>query len=79
MKLRHSFSKYSGRDAKKTVILREDAEMEDGRSSLKEDIARKYSAYFMSLLHHNNGYFIQVSYQDYLANIISSFHQVSAL
>jgi len=48
-----------GRDAKKTVIMKEDSEMEDGRSSLKEDIARKYSTYFLSLLHHNNGYFIQ--------------------
>ena len=60
-----------GRDAKKTVIMKEDSEMEDGRSSLKEDIARKYSTYFLSLLHHNNGYFIQVR-SHYLIYITTS-------
>ena len=34
-------------------------EMEKG-GEMKEDIARKYSAYFRSILHHNNGYFLQV-------------------
>ena len=48
-----------GMDAKRTVILRGDLEMEKG-GSMKEDIARKYSAYFRSILHHNNGYFLQV-------------------
>ena len=48
-------------DAKRTVILRGDLEMEmEKGGSKKEDIARKYSAYFMSILHHNNGYFLQV-------------------
>ena len=28
---------------------------------MKEEIARKYSAYFQSILHHNNGYFLTVS------------------
>ena len=53
----------AGRDAKKTVILREDSEMGKG-SSMKEDVATKYSAYFRSILHHNNGYFIQVRNQN---------------
>ena len=48
-------------DAKRTFILRGDLEMEmEKGGSMKEDIARKYSAYFMSILHHNNGYFLQV-------------------
>jgi hypothetical protein len=48
-------------DAKRTVILRGDLEMEmEKGGSMKEDIARKYSAYFRSILHHNNGYFLQV-------------------
>ena len=63
-----------GRDAKKTVIMKEDSEMEDGRSSLKEDIARKYSTYFLSLLHHNNGYFIQVRSQYWIS--ITTSHLV---
>ena len=50
-----------GMDAKRTVILRGDLEMEmEKGGSMKEDIARKYSAYFRSILHHNNGYFLQV-------------------
>ena len=50
-----------GMDAKRTVILRGDLEMEmEKGGSKKEDIARKYSAYFKSILHHNNGYFLQV-------------------
>ena len=50
-----------GRDAKRTVILRGDLEMEmEKGGEMKEDIARKYSAYFRSILHHNNGYFLQV-------------------
>ena len=50
-----------GMDAKRTVILRGDLEMEmEKGGSMKEDIARKYSAYFKSILHHNNGYFLQV-------------------
>ena len=28
---------------------------------MKEEIARKYSAYFQSILHHNNGYFLTAS------------------
>ena len=27
---------------------------------MKDDIATKYSAYFRSILYHNNGYFLQV-------------------
>ena len=47
--------------AKRTVILRGDLDSEmEAESSMKEDIARKYSAYFRSILHHNNGYFLQV-------------------
>ena len=50
-----------GRDAKRTVILRGDLEMDMKKGGeMKEDIARKYSAYFRSILHHNNGYFAQV-------------------
>ena len=50
-----------GRDAKRTVILRGDLEMEmEKGGSMKEDIARKYSAYFRGILHHNNGYFLLV-------------------
>jgi len=49
-----------GRDAKRLVILRGDFEGGEEKGGLvKEDIARKYSAYFQSILHHNNGYFIQ--------------------
>ena len=51
----------SGKDAKKIVILKGDFENQLGKGSLiKEDIARKYSAYFHSILHHNTGYFVQV-------------------
>ena len=51
----------SGKDAKQIVILKGDYENQSGKGSLvKEDIARKYSAYFHSILHHNTGYFIQV-------------------
>ena len=51
----------SGKDAKKIVILKGDFENQSEKgSAIKEDIARKYSTYFHSILHHNNGYFIQV-------------------
>jgi len=49
-----------GKDAKQIVILKGDYENQSGKGSLiKEDIARKYSTYFHSILHHNCGYFIQ--------------------
>jgi len=49
-----------GRDAKRLVILKGDFESgeEKGGGQMKEEIARKYSAYFQSILHHNNGYFL---------------------
>ena len=51
----------SGRDAKRIVILKGDFESEvEKGGQMKEDLAKKYSAYFQSILHHNNGYFIQV-------------------
>ena len=55
-----------GRDAKRLVILKGDFESGEekgggGGGQLKEEIARKYSAYFQSILHHNNGYFLTVS------------------
>ena len=51
----------SGKDAKQIVILKGDFEKQLEKGSfIKEDIARKYSAYFQSILHHNNGYFAQV-------------------
>ena len=52
-----------GRDAKRLVILKGDFESgeEKGGGQMKEEIARKYSAYFQSILHHNNGYFLTVS------------------
>ena len=50
-----------GKDAKKIVILKGDPENSLEKGCVKkEDIARKYAAYFQSILHHNNGYFIQV-------------------
>ena len=54
---------FEGRDAKRLVILKGDFESgeEKGGGQLKEEIARKYSAYFQSILHHNNGYFLTVS------------------
>ena len=56
------FHKISGKDAKTIVILKGDFENQANKGSvLKEDVARKYSAYFQSILHHNNGYFAQVS------------------
>jgi len=49
-----------GKDAKKIVILRSDLEGQGEKGSfVKEDVARKYSAYFQSILHHNNSYFLQ--------------------
>ena len=39
----------------------ESGEEKGGGGQLKEEIARKYSAYFQSILHHNNGYFLTVS------------------
>ena len=52
----------SGKDAKTIVILKGDFENQANKGSvLKDDVARKYSAYFQSILHHNNGYFAQVS------------------
>ena len=51
----------SGKDAKTIVILKGDSENQAKKGSvLKEDVARKYSSYFQSILHHNNGYFAQV-------------------
>ena len=51
----------SGKDAKQIVILKGDFEKQLEKGSfIKEDIARKYAAYFKSILHHNNGYFAQV-------------------
>ena len=51
----------AGRDAKRLVILKGDFESgEEKGGYMKEDIAKKYSAYFQSILHHNNGYFITV-------------------
>ena len=55
---------FLGRDAKRLVILKgdfESGEEKGGGGQLKEEIARKYSAYFQSILHHNNGYFLTVS------------------
>ena len=55
---------FVGRDAKRLVILKgdfESGEEKGGGGQLKEEIARKYSAYFQSILHHNNGYFLTVS------------------
>ena len=52
----------SGKDAKTIVILKGDSENQAKKGSvLNEDVARKYSAYFQSILHHNNGYFAQVN------------------
>ena len=52
----------SGKDAKTIVILKGDSENQAKKGSvLKEDVARKYSAYLQSILHHNNGYFAQVN------------------
>ena len=52
----------SGKDAKTIVILKGDSENQAKKGSvLKEDVARKYSSYFQSILHHNNGYFAQVN------------------
>ena len=51
-----------GKDAKTIVILKGDSENQVKKGSvLKEDVARKYASYFQSILHHNNGYFAQVS------------------
>lgn len=48
-----------GRDAKRLVILKGDFESgEEKGGYMKEDIAKKYCAYFQSIMHHNNGYFI---------------------
>ena len=50
-----------GKDARQLVILKGELESGGEKGSLvKEDVARKYCAYFQSILHHNNGYFIQV-------------------
>jgi len=47
-----------GKDARQLVILKGDMEnLGDKGCLIKEDIARKYIAYFHSILHHNNGYF----------------------
>ena len=51
----------AGRDAKRLVILKGDFESgEEKGGYMKEDIAKKYCAYFQSIMHHNNGYFITV-------------------
>ena len=61
-KIYHSEFAVVGRDAKRLVILKGDFESgEEKGGQLKEEIARKYSAYFQSILHHNNGYFLTVS------------------
>ena len=59
----HNGFVFEGRDAKRLVILKGDFESgeEKGGGQLKEEIARKYSAYFQSILHHNNGYFLTAS------------------
>ena len=52
----------SGKDAKTIVMLKGDSENQAKKGSvLKEDVAKKYSSYFQSILHHNNGYFAQVN------------------
>ena len=44
------------------MILKGDSENQTIKGSvLNEDVARKYSAYLQSILHHNNGYFTQVN------------------
>jgi len=50
-----------GKDARHVVILKGDRnnQIEKGGSVIKEEVARKYSTYFQSILHHNNGYFAQ--------------------
>jgi len=49
-----------GKEAKTIVILKGDSENQVKKGSvLKEDVARKYSSYFQSILHHNTGYFAQ--------------------
>ena len=65
-KIYHGELAVIGRDAKRLVILKGDFESGEekgggGGGQLKEEIARKYSAYFQSILHHNNGYFLTVS------------------
>ena len=65
-KIYHGELAVVGRDAKRLVILKGDFESGEekgggGGGQLKEEIARKYSAYFQSILHHNNGYFLTVS------------------
>ena len=55
---------FVGRDATRLGILKgdfESGEEKGGGGQLKEEIARKYSAYFQSILPHNTGYFLTVS------------------
>ncbi|XP_023346382.1 innexin inx2 [Eurytemora carolleeae] len=61
-----------GREGKRRVLMRGDVEgaLEHG-FILKDDLARKYSAYFLSILHHNNGYFIQYLICEVLNFLIS--------
>ena len=60
--LKISSSYFLGKDARHVVILKGDRnnQIEKGGSVIKEEVARKYSTYFQSILHHNNGYFAQV-------------------
>jgi len=50
-----------GREGKRRLMMRHGGDEDNLETGFihKDELARKYSAYFLSILHHNNGYFAQ--------------------
>jgi hypothetical protein len=51
----------TGKDAKRAILLAEENQSDIESAFYKEAVAKKYASFFQSTLHHNNGYFIQVT------------------
>ena len=55
--------KLLGKDAKRSILLKsEECQTEIEYAFYRETVAKKYAKFFQSTLHHNNGYFLQVSF-----------------
>lgn len=55
---------HTGSDSKQSLMLStvDEVSLDDVDSILvRETVAKKYANFFQSTLHHNNGYFLQVS------------------
>ena len=51
-----------GKDAKRGILLDEECQVDIESAFYRETVAKKYASLFHSTLHHNTGYFIQVTY-----------------